>query len=76
MTEIRDFLSDWVELALARGVPAERIVIDPGHDLNKNTRHSLEITRRLAELADLGLPVLAARVQQGLHRRVGRPGAR
>jgi dihydropteroate synthase len=45
---------------VARGVPPERIVIDPGHDLNKNTRHSLEITRRFAELADLGLPVLAA----------------
>ena len=35
-------------------------MIDPGHDLNKNTRHSLEVTRRFAELADLGLPVLAA----------------
>ncbi len=60
VTEIRAFLADRVELAVARGVPPERIVIDPGHDLNKNTRHSLEITRRFAELADLGLPVLAA----------------
>ena len=60
VTEIRTFLADRVELAVARGVPPERIVIDPGHDLNKNTRHSLEITRRFAELADLGLPVLAA----------------
>lgn len=35
-------------------------MIDPGHDLNKNTRHSLELTRRLPEIADLGLPLLAA----------------
>ena len=35
-------------------------MIDPGHDLNKNTRHSLELTRRLDEIAALGLPVLAA----------------
>jgi dihydropteroate synthase len=60
VTEIKAFLSDRVELATSRGVPLERIVIDPGHDLNKNTLHTLEITRRFAELADLGLPVLAA----------------
>lgn len=60
VSEIKAFLADRVALAVSRGVPLERIVIDPGHDLNKNTRHSLEITRRFAELADLGLPVLAA----------------
>ena len=60
MSEIRAFLADRVEQAVARGVPPERIVIDPGHDLNKNTRHSLELTRRLDEIADLGLPLLAA----------------
>ena len=44
-------------------MPRERIIVDPGHDLNKNTRHSLELTARLGELtgADgLGLPVLVA----------------
>jgi len=41
-------------------VPEERIVIDPGHDLNKNTLHSLELTRRLNEIAAIGLPALAA----------------
>ena len=60
VSEIRAFLESRIELALTRGVPEERIVIDPGHDLNKNTRHSLEITRRLSEIADLGFPVLAA----------------
>ena len=60
VTEIRAFLASRIERAVARGVPEDRIVIDPGHDLNKNTRHSLEITRRLAEIADLGFPLLAA----------------
>lgn len=60
VTEIRAFLESRIELAVAHGVPEERIVIDPGHDLNKNTWHSLEITRRLTEIADLGLPLLAA----------------
>lgn len=38
----------------------ERIIIDPGHDLNKNTLHSLELTRRFGEIAGLGFPALAA----------------
>jgi dihydropteroate synthase len=58
--EVRAFLADRVALALDHGVPAERIVIDPGHDLNKNTYHSLELTRRLTEIASLGYPTLAA----------------
>jgi dihydropteroate synthase len=60
VTEIRAFLATRVERAVGRGVPGNRIVVDPGHDLNKNTRHSLEITRRLSEIADLGFPLLAA----------------
>jgi len=60
VTEIRAFLASRVDQAIARGVDERQIVIDPGHDLNKNTRHSLEITRRLTEIADLGFPVLAA----------------
>jgi dihydropteroate synthase len=58
--EVRAFLASRVELALSAGVPEERLIIDPGHDLNKNTRHSLELTRRFAEIASLGLPTLAA----------------
>ena len=59
-SEIKAFLAERVQLAVARGVPESRIVIDPGHDLNKNTLHTLEVTRRLIEVADLGLPLLAA----------------
>jgi len=46
--------------AQRRGVPAEQIVVDPGHDFGKNTVHSLELTRRLPEIAALGYPVLVA----------------
>ncbi|GAA1571911.1 dihydropteroate synthase [Actinomadura kijaniata] len=58
--EVAAFLRDRVEAALGRGIPADRIIIDPGHDLNKNTYHSLELTRRLAEIAAVGYPMLAA----------------
>jgi dihydropteroate synthase len=60
VAEVGAFLRSRVELALARGVRPDQIIIDPGHDLNKNTLHSLELTRRLAEIVQIGYPVLAA----------------
>ncbi|MEU8435073.1 dihydropteroate synthase [Streptomyces sp. NPDC029216] len=48
------------ERAEALGVPRESIMIDPGHDFGKNTRHSLEATRRLAEMTETGWPVLVS----------------
>ncbi|RAO21183.1 Dihydropteroate synthase [Micromonospora noduli] len=48
------------ERAVAAGVRPDGILIDPAHDFGKNTRHSLEITRRLDELAATGWPVLVA----------------
>jgi len=60
VSEVRTFLSERVERAVSLGVPRRRIVVDPGHDLNKNTLHSLELTRRFGEIASIGLPTLAA----------------
>ncbi|MCC3775987.1 dihydropteroate synthase [Streptomyces sp. UNOB3_S3] len=40
------------ERAVELGVRRDGIMIDPGHDFGKNTRHSLEATRRLGEMAD------------------------
>jgi dihydropteroate synthase len=48
------------ERALAAGVAAESIIIDPAHDFGKTTRHSLEITRRLDEMVATGWPVLVS----------------
>jgi dihydropteroate synthase len=48
------------EAAVAAGVDRERVMVDPGHDFGKNTRHSLEATRRLGELVGTGWPVLVA----------------
>jgi dihydropteroate synthase len=58
--EVAAFLRERIELALSRGVRPEQIIIDPGHDLNKNTYQSLELTRRLDEIAAIGYPMLAA----------------
>jgi dihydropteroate synthase len=48
------------ETAVAAGVARDRVLVDPGHDFGKNTRHSLDATRRLDELVATGWPVLVA----------------
>jgi dihydropteroate synthase len=48
------------ERAVAAGVPREPVLIDPGHDFGKNTRHSLQVTARTSELVATGWPVLMA----------------
>ncbi|MER7764685.1 dihydropteroate synthase [Streptomyces sp. NPDC097619] len=48
------------ERAVALGVRRDAVLIDPGHDFGKNTRHSLEATRRLGEMAETGWPVLVS----------------
>ncbi|MFC5928318.1 dihydropteroate synthase [Cryobacterium melibiosiphilum] len=60
VTEVAAFLQERVARAVEHGVPPERLIIDPGHDLNKNTLHSLELTRRLGEISALGWPLLVA----------------
>jgi dihydropteroate synthase len=60
VAEVGAFLADRAAVARQRGVPAERLIVDPGHDFHKNTFHSLELTRRLGELTGLGYPLLVA----------------
>ena len=64
------------ERAVALGVSPSSVLIDPGHDFGKNTRHSLEVTRRLSEMIDTGWPVLVSLsnkdfVGEALNRPVG-----
>jgi len=60
VAEVSTFLRKRASLAIGRGIPAERIIIDPAHDLNKDTYQSLELTRRLNEITAIGYPVLVA----------------
>ncbi|MBL7623128.1 dihydropteroate synthase [Frankia sp. AgB1.8] len=48
------------ERAVSLGVRPDAVVIDPGHDFGKNSRHSMEATRRTDELVATGWPVLMA----------------
>ncbi|BDZ40933.1 dihydropteroate synthase [Paraoerskovia sediminicola] len=46
--------------AVACGVPARSVLVDPTHDFGKNTWHSLHLLRRTGALAGLGYPLLMA----------------
>lgn len=58
--DIRLTLDSLAERAVHLGVSRSSIMIDPGHDFNKNTMHSLEVTRRLGELTSTRWPLLVA----------------
>ncbi|MEU1615881.1 dihydropteroate synthase [Streptomyces sp. NPDC005722] len=60
MADILKVTVGLAERAAALGVRRDAILIDPGHDFGKNTRHSLEATRRLPEMTSTGWPVLVS----------------
>jgi dihydropteroate synthase len=60
MADVVRQTKELADRAEALGVPRESILVDPGHDFGKNTRHSLEVTRRLGELAGLDRPMLVS----------------
>lgn len=57
---VRDWLRDAVEAAVGRGVPRDRLIVDPGIGFGKGTEENLELLHRLGELKrDVGgLPLL------------------
>ncbi|HEX2324604.1 MAG TPA: dihydropteroate synthase, partial [Chloroflexota bacterium] len=58
--DVARFLEQRTERALAAGIGAERLVVDPGIEFGKLLYQDLELLRRLPELGVLGYPVLVA----------------
>jgi dihydropteroate synthase len=56
--EVAEFLAERLAVAVAHGVPEERICLDPGIGFGKTLEHNLELVRRLDVLLALGRPVL------------------
>jgi dihydropteroate synthase len=56
--EVRDFLAERAEYAVAAGVRPEHIIVDPGIGFGKNLEHNLDLLNNLGAIVDLGLPVL------------------
>jgi dihydropteroate synthase len=58
VADVLDFLSRSIDLALAAGVPREKLILDPGFGFGKTPVQNFELIRRLGELIVLGCPIL------------------
>ena len=58
VAEVRDHLRGLAERALAKGIPAERIILDPGLGFAKNADDNWALLHALPELVAEGSPVL------------------
>jgi dihydropteroate synthase len=56
--DVETFLRERLELAMARGVAAEQLLVDPGPDFAKTPAESAEVLRALPRLHALGRPIL------------------
>jgi len=56
--EVREFLAQRADYAVASGVRPENVIVDPGIGFGKNLEHNLALLRDLDVLVGLGFPVL------------------
>ncbi|HUT68805.1 MAG TPA: dihydropteroate synthase [Dehalococcoidales bacterium] len=58
MAKVISDLEKGIDIALEAGVAAENIIVDPGIGFGKSLEQNLELVNRLAELKQLGKPIL------------------
>jgi len=58
VAEVKQFLVDRADAALAHGIAKERILLDPGFGFGKSTAHNIALVQHLDSLAALGFPLL------------------
>ena len=56
--EVADFLEERVRACVVAGLPADRIIVDPGFGFGKTPRHNIELLSNLRQLRSLGQPIL------------------
>jgi dihydropteroate synthase len=59
LKEVMDYLRTRVAVIEAAGIKRERIVVDPGFGFGKTVEHNLLLLRKLHELTELGVPLMA-----------------
>lgn len=58
MQDVRNFLRDRAEAAMAAGIAPDQILLDPGFGFGKNLVHNYTLLNRLDQIASLGFPLL------------------
>jgi dihydropteroate synthase len=76
VTEVRAELAARCEFAIASGIPADAILIDPGIGFGKSFEHNLQIVARAAELRALGPVVIGASRKAFVGQLTGKPAGR
>jgi dihydropteroate synthase len=56
--QVRDFLAERIDAAVAAGVPRDKIIVDPGIGFGKRLEHNLALLANVRVLTELGCPVL------------------
>jgi dihydropteroate synthase len=76
VSEVAAFLEERLEVAVAQGIPEERVCLDPGFGFGKTPDQNLELVRRLDRIVAIGRPVLVGLSRKStLGRVLGDPGA-
>jgi dihydropteroate synthase len=60
VADVEDFLAQRIELAVARGVAPEQLLLDPGPDFAKTPAQTVTVLRALTRLRSFGRPLLLA----------------
>jgi dihydropteroate synthase len=58
VAEVKAFLAERLQAAVAAGIDEERVWLDPGIGFGKTGAHNMELLRRLGELRELGRPLV------------------
>jgi dihydropteroate synthase len=58
VSEVLEELSSRATIAVAAGIAAQRIVLDPGFGFGKSLDHNLSLLRQLSRFTELGYPIL------------------
>ncbi|MDR1546642.1 MAG: dihydropteroate synthase [Deltaproteobacteria bacterium] len=70
VAEVREFLLERAEAAMAAGVPKERIILDPGLGFGKTAVHNLTLLKRFDEVIPAGFHSLMALSRKGFLGRI------
>ncbi|MDO9282335.1 MAG: dihydropteroate synthase [Methylotenera sp.] len=58
VSEVKQFLTDRLHVAIAHGITRERILLDPGFGFGKTTAHNIALIQHLDDLVYIGQPLL------------------
>jgi dihydropteroate synthase len=58
VTEVHGFLRERMDVCIAAGMPAQRIILDPGFGFAKTLEHNLSLFKHMQVLHELGRPLL------------------